>query len=193
MDIQGLSRDQVAAQREKYGENRLPDRENKSIVRLILTIISEPMIFLLLAVVVVYFFLGDWHETVVLALSVVGVVTLELYQDSKTERALEALRSLSAPQCQVVRAGEYVTIPSVEVVVGDILVVGEGSRVAADGKLIESSNVAANESILTGESVFHPVDDAERERVAAKKLMISNHHLHLHHFSNIQLRILQLK
>ena len=153
MDIQGLSRDQVAAQHEKYGENRLPDRENKSIVRLILAIITEPMIFLLLAVVIVYFFLSDWHETVVLALSVIGVVVLELYQDSKTERALEALRSLSAPQCQVVRAGEYVTIPSVEVVVGDILVVGEGSRVAADGKLIESSNVAANESILTGESL----------------------------------------
>ena len=87
MDIQGLSRDQVAAQREKYGENRLPDRENKSIVRLILAIITEPMIFLLLAVVVVYFLLGDWHETVVLALSVIGVVALELYQDSKTERA----------------------------------------------------------------------------------------------------------
>ena len=93
MGRQGLSRDQVVIQRQKYGENRLPDRENKSIIRMILAIITEPMIFLLMAVVVVYFFLGDWHETVVLALSVVGVVTLELYQDSKTERALEALRS----------------------------------------------------------------------------------------------------
>lgn len=175
MDRQGLSRDQVASQREKYGENRLPDRENKSIVRLILTIISEPMIFLLLAVVVVYFFLGDWHETVVLALSVVGVVALELYQDSKTERALEALRSLSAPQCQVVRAGEYVTIPSVEVVVGDILIIGEGSRVAADGKLIESSNVAANESILTGESL--PVEKTAGGQVFSGTVITSGHGL----------------
>lgn len=175
MDRQGLSRDQVVIQREKYGENRLPDRENKSIVRLILTIISEPMIFLLLAVVVVYFFLGDWHETVVLALSVVGVVALELYQDSKTERALEALRSLSAPQCQVVRAGEYVTIPSVEVVVGDILIIGEGSRVAADGKLIESSNVAANESILTGESL--PVEKTTGGQVFSGTVITSGHGL----------------
>ena len=175
MDRQGLSRDQVVIQREKYGENRLPDRENKSIVRLILTIISEPMIFLLLAVVVVYFFLGDWHETVVLALSVVGVVALELYQDSKTERALEALRSLSAPQCQVVRAGEYVTIPSVEVVVGDILIIGEGSRVAADGKLIESSNVAANESILTGESL--PVEKTAGGQVFSGTVITSGHGL----------------
>ena len=55
MGRQGLSRDQVVIQRQKYGENRLPDRENKSIVRLILAIITEPMIFLLLAVVIVYF------------------------------------------------------------------------------------------------------------------------------------------
>ena len=175
MGRQGLLRDQVVIQREKYGENRLPDRENKSIIRLILVIITEPMIFLLLAVVAVYFFLGDWHETVVLALSVVGVVTLELYQDSKTERALEALRSLSAPQCQVVRAGEYVTIPSVEVVVGDILVVGEGSRVAADGKLIESSNVAANESILTGESL--PVEKTAGNQVFSGTVITSGHGL----------------
>ena len=175
MGRQGLSRDQVVIQREKYGENRLPDRENKSIVRLILAIITEPMIFLLLAVVVVYFFLGDWHETVVLALSVIGVVALELYQDSKTERALEALRSLSAPKCQVVRAGEYVTIPSVEVVVGDILVVGEGSRVAADGKLIESSNVAANESILTGESL--PVEKTAGNQAFSGTVITSGHGL----------------
>ena len=107
MDNQGLSRDQVVAQRQKFGENRLPDREKKSSLKLIVTILTEPMIFLLLAVVVLYFFLGDWRETVVLALSVVGVVVLEFYQDTKTERALEALRSLSAPQCEVLRGGEY--------------------------------------------------------------------------------------
>ena len=175
MDNQGLSRDQVVAQRQKFGENRLPDREKKSSLKLIVTILTEPMIFLLLAVVVLYFFLGDWRETVVLALSVVGVVVLEFYQDTKTERALEALRSLSAPQCEVLRGGEYVTIPSTEVVVSDILVINEGDRVAADGELIESTGVSANESILTGESVV--VEKNIDDKVYSGTVIVSGHGL----------------
>lgn len=175
MDNQGLSRDQVVAQRQKFGENRLPDREKKSSLKLIVTILTEPMIFLLLAVVVLYFFLGDWRETVVLALSVVGVVVLEFYQDTKTERALEALRSLSAPQCEVLRGGEYVTIPSTEVVVSDILVINEGDRVAADGELIESTGVSANESILTGESVA--VEKNIDDKVYSGTVIVSGHGL----------------
>lgn len=175
MDNQGLSRDQVMAQRQKFGENRLPDREKKSSFKLIVTIMTEPMIFLLLAVVVLYFFLGDWRETVVLALSVVGVVVLEFYQDTKTERALEALRSLSAPQCEVLRGGEYVTIPSTEVVVSDILVINEGDRVAADGELIESTGVSANESILTGESVV--VEKNIDDKVYSGTVIVSGHGL----------------
>lgn len=175
MDNQGLSCDQVVAQRQKFGENRLPDREKKSSFKLIVTILTEPMIFLLLAVVVLYFFLGDWRETVVLALSVVGVVVLEFYQDTKTERALEALRSLSAPQCEVLRGGEYVTIPSTEVVVSDILVINEGDRVAADGELIESTGVSANESILTGESVV--VEKNIDDKVYSGTVIVSGHGL----------------
>lgn len=175
MDNQGLSCDQVVAQRQKFGENRLPDREKKSSLKLIVTILTEPMIFLLLAVVVLYFFLGDWRETVVLALSVVGVVVLEFYQDTKTERALEALRSLSAPQCEVLRGGEYVTIPSTEVVVSDILVINEGDRVAADGELIESNGVSANESILTGESVV--VEKNIDDKVYSGTVIVSGHGL----------------
>ena len=175
MDNQGLSCDQVVVQRQKFGENRLPDREKKSSFKLIVTILTEPMIFLLLAVVVLYFFLGDWRETVVLALSVVGVVVLEFYQDTKTERALEALRSLSAPQCEVLRGGEYVTIPSTEVVVSDILVINEGDRVAADGELIESNGVSANESILTGESVV--VEKNIDDKVYSGTVIVSGHGL----------------
>lgn len=175
MDNQGLSCDQVVAQRQKFGENRLPDREKKSSFKLIVTILTEPMIFLLLAVVVLYLFLGDWRETVVLALSVVGVVVLEFYQDTKTERALEALRSLSAPQCEVLRGGEYVTIPSTEVVVSDILVINEGDRVAADGELIESNGVSANESILTGESVV--VEKNIDDKVYSGTVIVSGHGL----------------
>ena len=148
----GLTDSQVLTQREKYGYNELPDKEKQSLLRLILAVVREPMIFLLLTVVIVYFFLGDMSEALVLSVSVVGVISLELYQATKTEKALEALRSLASPTCSVVRDGEYLTIPSREVVVGDLLAIFEGGRVVADGRLIEAHNVAANESILTGES-----------------------------------------
>ena len=150
---QGLTENQVLAQREKFGYNELPDKEKRSFFKMFFSIVREPMIFMLLTVVVVYFFLGDISEALVLSVSVVGVILLELYQDSKTEKALEALRSLASPTCIVVRSGKRVTIPTREVVVGDILVVNEGGRISADGVLVEAHNLAVNESILTGESV----------------------------------------
>ena len=149
----GLSQSQVDKQRQKHGYNELPDREKRSLVKMIFSIVREPMIFLLIAIVIVYSLLGDINESIVLAVSVIGMITLELYQNSKTEKALEALRSLSSPTCVVVRGGKHVTVPTREVVVGDLLVVSEGSRVAADGLLVESHNLSVNESILTGESV----------------------------------------
>ena len=90
--------------------------------------------------------------------SVLVVVGIELYQDSKTEKALEALRSLSSPNCEVVRDGKHMTIPSRDLVIGDLVVVSEGGRVPADARLLSSHNLMADESILTGESV--PVDKA---------------------------------
>ena len=74
----GLTDSQVLTQREKYGYNELPDKEKQSLLRLILAVVREPMIFLLLTVVIVYFFLGDMSEALVLSVSVVGVISLEL-------------------------------------------------------------------------------------------------------------------
>ncbi len=154
--IHGLTRAEVAKKQATAGYNELPDRETRSLAKQIIQILTEPMIFLLVAVVVVYFLLGDRNEAMVLLFSVLVVIGIELYQDSKTEKALEALRSLASPSCEVVRDGEHMTIPSRELVVGDILVVSEGKRVAADARLLNSHNIMADESILTGESV--PVD-----------------------------------
>ena len=163
---QGLTENQVLAQREKFGYNELPDKEKRSFFKMFFSIVREPMIFMLLTVVVVYFFLGDISEALVLSVSVVGVILLELYQDSKTEKALEALRSLASPTCIVVRSGKRVTIPTREVVVGDILVVNEGGRISADGVLVEAHNLAVNESILTGESVaVDKLADSEDEHL----------------------------
>jgi Ca2+-transporting ATPase len=86
----GLSSHEVAARRRRDGFNELPDREKRNIFTMIISVLSEPMIFLLVAVVVVYFLLGDHSEAMVLMVSVLVVISIEVYQDGKTEKALES-------------------------------------------------------------------------------------------------------
>lgn len=160
--VPGLSRHQVEERRKQSGYNELPDREKKNIGKVILGIISEPMIFLLLIIVGVYFLLGDRGESIILSVSVLIIIIIELFQDMRTEKALDALRTLSSPHCIVIRGGVRQTIPSRELVVGDIFVVAEGDRAPADARLIEASNVQADESLLTGESLPVDKDDSEK-------------------------------
>lgn len=167
-DIEGLSLGDVEQRRRQFGYNELPDRENKSILKIILGIVTEPMILVLIAVVVVYFLLGDPMESIILMVSVAGIISINLFQDLKTEKTLEALRSLASPSCEVIRGGRHMTIPSRELVPGDMMVVNEGSRVPADGRLVLARNLSADESLLTGESMA-----VEKALIAGKELVFS--------------------
>ncbi len=175
----GLSQAEVQAKRTQFGYNELPDKQKKSLLGLVFGIVKEPMIFLLVAIVLVYFALGDRGESIVLSVSVVGIVLIELLQELRTEKALEALRTLANPQCMVIRDGNRTTIPSRELVPGDIIVVAEGDRLPADAQLVEAANIAADESLLTGESV--PVQKAlraDKERqVFSGTLVVTGHGL----------------
>lgn len=177
--ITGLSSAEVLKSQQAHGYNELPDREKKSLPKIILEVLTEPMIFLLLAVVLVYFVLGDKTEALVLLFSVVVIVAIELYQNNKTEKALEALRNLSSPSCTVIRDGTHQTVASRELVVGDMIVIAEGARVPADAHLVAAENVMADESLLTGESV--PVDksadasDKKLQTVYSGSMVVKGH------------------
>lgn len=149
---EGLSAHEVAIRRKKFGYNELPNQDRKNFLKLILGLLTEPMIFLLLATVSIYFILGDRNEAFLLLISFVGIIGIELYQESKTEKSLQALKNLSSPISDVIRDGKRITIPGREVVVGDIMFLSEGSRVPADAKLFSAENFKVNESLLTGES-----------------------------------------
>lgn len=176
-DIKGLSSDEVVARRRQFGYNELPDREKKSILKIILGIITEPMIFVLIAVVVVYFLLGDPAESIILMVSVTGIISINLIQDLKTEKTLEALRNLASPACEVIRDGQHMTIPSRELVPGDMMIVNEGARVAADGRLVLARNLAVDESLLTGESLAVEKKLAEGEdiKVFSGSVVVKGH------------------
>jgi len=111
------------------------------------------MFLLLVAGSLIYLILGDLQEALMLMGFVFVVMGITLYQERKTERALEALRDLSSPRALVIRDSVHKRIPGREVVPGDLIVLSEGDRVPADAKLLFCTNLSADESLLTGESV----------------------------------------
>jgi P-type Ca2+ transporter type 2C len=149
----GLSAQEAAARLAREGPNELPMTRRRSLLALALGVAREPMFLLLIAAGMVYVVLGDVREALLLLGSVLLVMGITLYQERKTERALEALRDLSSPRALVVRDGDQQRIAGREVVRGDLLVLAEGDRVAADAVLLEGAHLAADESLLTGESV----------------------------------------
>ncbi len=152
-NIRGLSQEEVALKIKKEGYNELPSAEKRSVFKIVLEVIHEPMFLLLIACGIIYMLLGDLNEAIMLLGFVFVIMGITFYQERKTERTLEALRDLSSPRALVIRDGKQRRIAGREVVTGDIVMLKEGDRVPADGVLISSSNLLINESLLTGESV----------------------------------------
>src|SRR6185503_379285 len=149
----GLSEAEAAHRLERYGRNELPSAKRRDVFRIALEVLREPMLLLLVAGGAIYLSIGDLHEALILLVSVFVVIGITIYQESKTERALEALRDLSSPRALVVRAGREKRIAGREVVPGDLVLLHEGDRVPADGVLIECNEFGVDESLLTGESL----------------------------------------
>lgn len=150
---QGLTTKEVEDKLRQEGYNELPGSKSRNWCKLIWDVISEPMFILLVSCAVIYFFLGDLQEAIVLTASVVIVISIELFQEHKTEKALEALKNLSSPRALVIRNGEQIRIPGREVVTDDLIILAEGDRIPADAYILENNLLSIDESLLTGESV----------------------------------------
>jgi Ca2+-transporting ATPase len=150
---QGLSPADAAARLAQEGPNQLDTAAPRTAWHMALEVAREPMFQMLVAAGLLYLLLGDTGEALML-LGFVGVtVGITVVQGQRTEQALQALRNLASPRAVVVRNGERVRIAGHEVVRGDLLVLAEGDRVAADAWLVNANDLAADESLLTGEAV----------------------------------------
>lgn len=152
-DAKGLNSAEAAQRLADHGPNALPGGQRRTILNIIWDAAHEPMFLLLIGSAVLYLILGEPREGAFLLAMVLLTLGLTLYQEGKTERALEALRDMSTPRALVIRDGKRVHIDSREVVAGDLLVLGEGDRVAADATLMSGNDLQADESLLTGEAV----------------------------------------
>jgi Ca2+-transporting ATPase len=149
----GLSEAEAEERLKTEGYNELPSAKARSIFAIALEVVREPMFILLVAGGLIYLLLGDIQEALMLMSFVFVIMGITLYQERKTERALEALRDLSSPRALVIRDGTEKRIAGREVVRGDLIVLSEGDRVPADAVLLSCTNFSVDESLLTGESV----------------------------------------
>ncbi len=152
-EISGLSENIAQARLKEEGYNELPSKKKGSFLGVVFDVVREPMFLLLIACGSIYLFLGDVEEAVMLLGFVFIILGITVYQERKTERALEALRDLSSPRALVVRDGKRRRIPGREVVREDVVLLSEGDRVPADGIVLWSTHMTVDESLLTGESV----------------------------------------
>lgn len=152
-ETRGLSEAEVAARLRADGHNELPRAKQRTVLRIALDIFKEPMFALLVGSGAIYLALGDLEEALLLLTFACISVGIAIVQESRSENVLKALRDLSSPRALVIRGGTRCRIPGRDVVRGDLLVLSEGDRVAADGILLTSSDLLIDESLLTGESV----------------------------------------
>jgi P-type Ca2+ transporter type 2C len=152
-NLTGLTQAEAAQRLRKVGYNELPAGEKRTLLAVIFDIVREPMFLLLIACGTLYLLLGDLAEALMLLGFVFVVIGITLYQERKTDRALEALRDLSSPRALVIRGGDKIRIAGREVAPGDVILLSEGDRVPADAIIRECVNLSADESLLTGESV----------------------------------------
>jgi len=150
---QGLTAAEAAARLVRDGRNELPQERPRGPLQIVLGALREPMLQLLLGAGVLYLFVGDLAEGLILLAFAVLNVILVVFQESRTEHALAALKDLTGASAFVIRDGARQRIPAGELVVGDIVLLMEGDRAPADARLLEMSDLQADESLLTGESV----------------------------------------
>jgi Ca2+-transporting ATPase len=164
-DIIGLSQQEVLAAREKFGGNSLDYKKENGFLEAAKSLVKEPMVILLLVASVIYFISGDIGDGIFLASAIVLVATISLYQDSRSRNALEKLKNFTQPTCKVIRDGKIIEISSEELVLGDSLMVEEGTSISADGIIIRSNDFSVNESILTGESLSVEKDSSKEDNL----------------------------
>ncbi|WGQ09846.1 cation-translocating P-type ATPase [Pedobacter gandavensis] len=151
--IQGLTSEEVMAARNVYGSNSFNHQQQNGFLDVLKGLLKEPMVILLFVASAIYFVNGSVGDGVFLAIAIVLISVISLYQDSRSRNALAQLKKLTEPDCKVIRNGVTIQVKSEELVFGDYMVVEEGTFIAADGEIVQSNDFSVNESILTGESM----------------------------------------
>jgi len=172
--IKGLDEAAVHASRQQYGSNIPPAPTTNMLMAVLKEVVEEPMLVLLIAVTAIYFVMGELGEAYFMLAAIALVSGISFYQDSRSRKALEALEAMNEPLSKVIRGGVLISIPTSEIVVGDMMLVSEGSTINADGVIVHSNDFSVNESALTGEAfVVFKQSDSEDKQVYSGTVVVS--------------------
>ena len=157
--LKGLHADQIPSLRQQFGKNIFKAEPSRHFLHIAWDIAKEPMFILLTIACSLYFVLGSIDEGIMMLVAMMFVTAISLYQETKSSRALNALKQLTEPKIKVVRDGVEIVLPTEELVPGDIIMLEEGMKVPADAFILQGNDLSINESIISGESV--PVEKQE--------------------------------
>jgi Ca2+-transporting ATPase len=169
--MKGLSGEQAAKRLAETGPNRIAQPRKVSFLGIAREEIVEPMILLLLAVGIIYTIWGNIEDALTIFAVIALLVLAEVWNEFRAKKAIASLSTLAAPKTRVLRDGRIEGISAEDVVPGDILILGQGTRVAADARLLVSYSVQADESVLTGESF--PQDKKAGDEIYAGTVVVS--------------------
>lgn len=164
-DIKGLSDHEVLSSRTKNGSNSVTFKEENHLAKAIVNFLKDPMILLLLVASIIYFISGKTADAIFLASAIVLVSGISSFQNARSRNALAKLKDFTKPKCKVIRNGKTIEIKTEDLVIGDSLLVEEGSSIAADGIIIHSNDFSVSEAILTGESMSVMKDKTSKENI----------------------------
>ncbi len=170
--VNGLTKDEAEERIKKYGENKLTEKKKESILVKFLKQFNDFMIIILIIAAAISAVMSyvegsnDYLDSVIIIFIVVLNAIMGVIQEAKAEKSLDALKKMSAPTAKVKRDGIIQTIPSEEVVPGDLIIIETGSYIPADARIVKSYNLKVEESALTGETI--PVLKDERALLSEK-------------------------
>lgn len=170
----GLSDEEAKKRLSEYGPNRLSTKKKKTLLQLFISQLADVMIYILFGAAIISAIVGEISDSIIILIVIFINAIIGVVQESKAEKALEALKELSTPKAIVKRGGELKEIPSEEVVVGDIVVIDAGRFIPADLRLIESANLKIDEAAFTGESV--PADKDAMITIEKDNVTIGDQH-----------------
>ncbi|HEX2926263.1 MAG TPA: cation-translocating P-type ATPase [Ruminiclostridium sp.] len=151
-DYTGLTNTEAEKLQLQYGMNELSPQKKTTFVKRILNIFKEPMFLLLFCTAIIYFFLGEERDGVIMLCFVTFMTGISFIQEWRTDRTLEALKELASPRIRAIRDNQIISIESRDVTIDDLIILEEGEKIPADAKVIEMFDFGVDESTLTGES-----------------------------------------
>jgi len=149
--LSGLTEKEVFELRKKFGNNSLPDKEGFSKILILFSQLKSPLIYVVFTAALVSLFFGEYTDAILVGFVIVFNVIMGFFQEYNAHRTLAALRDIIKPKTFVIRDGKKIEIETSNLVPGDLVVLGIGNRIPADGKVVESISLFVREAILTGE------------------------------------------